>query len=271
MDCRTSRAICRASATAPRCGGQSAGSHPRPGARQWRTLVDSAAIIDHLDELVGREKALTPPTGTDRRAVLRVAALMMGACDKGLHAAYERNHHPREKVHQPWIDDCMAQMKQALAAVEAMVEPGRTTCCWAASRKPTSPPLSRAPGARPQGRHGNRDAAPAGALPQALGARSLPLDRAVTVQDAYLPPLRHHAQDLLDDDQCARQGQHDLTASRPMHELELEPVGIGEEQRVVARAIGRILAGTSMIRVSRRTSSACRRSTSSRLSACQAR
>jgi glutathione S-transferase len=57
--------------------------------------------------------------------VLRVAALMMGACDKGLHAAYERNHHPPEKVHQPWIDDCMAQMKQALAAVEAMVEPGR--------------------------------------------------------------------------------------------------------------------------------------------------
>jgi glutathione S-transferase len=54
-----------------------------------------------------------------------VAALMMGACDKGLHAAYERNHHPPEKVHQPWIDDCMTQMKQALAAVEAMVEPGQ--------------------------------------------------------------------------------------------------------------------------------------------------
>ena len=86
------------------------------------TLIDSAAIIDHLDEVVGHERALTPPAGADRRAVLRVAALMMGACDKGLHAAYERNHHPPEKVHQPWIDDCMTQMKQALAAVEAMVE-----------------------------------------------------------------------------------------------------------------------------------------------------
>lgn len=88
------------------------------------TLVDSAAIIDHLDELHGRERALVPPSGADRRAVLKVAALMMGACDKGLHAAYERNHHPPEKVHQPWIDDCVAQMKTALAAVEAMVEPG---------------------------------------------------------------------------------------------------------------------------------------------------
>jgi glutathione S-transferase len=89
------------------------------------TLVDSAAIIDHLDEVHGRTHALTPPAGADRRAVQRVAALMMGACDKGLHAAYERNHHPAEKVHQPWIDDCMAQMKAALAAVEATVDPAK--------------------------------------------------------------------------------------------------------------------------------------------------
>lgn len=86
------------------------------------TLIDSAAIIDHLDEIVGPDRALTPMAGADRRTVLRTAALMMGACDKGLHAAYERNHHPPEKVHQPWIDDCMAQMRNALAAVEAMVE-----------------------------------------------------------------------------------------------------------------------------------------------------
>jgi glutathione S-transferase len=88
------------------------------------TLVDSAAIIDHLDEVHGRERALTPAAGADRRAVLKVSALMMGACDKGLHAAYERNHHPPEKVHQPWIEDCMTQMKTALAAVDATVKPG---------------------------------------------------------------------------------------------------------------------------------------------------
>src|SRR5471030_1125076 len=88
-------------------------------------LLDSAAIIDHLDEAYGRDRALTPSTGADRRAVLKVAALMMGACDKGLHAAYERNHHPPEKVHQPWIDDCLAQMKTALAAVEATIDPAK--------------------------------------------------------------------------------------------------------------------------------------------------
>lgn len=87
------------------------------------TLVDSSAIIDHLDEVHGRDRALVPPAGADRRAVLKVAALMMGACDKGLAAAYERNHHPPEKVHQPWIDDCLVQMKSALSAVEAMAAP----------------------------------------------------------------------------------------------------------------------------------------------------
>src|SRR5215208_4602147 len=60
------------------------------------TLVDSAAILDHLDEVHGRDRALTPPAGAERRAVLRVAALMMGACEKFLQAAYERNQRPAE-------------------------------------------------------------------------------------------------------------------------------------------------------------------------------
>jgi glutathione S-transferase len=86
-------------------------------------LLDSNAIIDHLDQTYGGEHPLTPAAGADRRAVLKVAALMMGACDKGLHAAYERNHHPPEKVHQPWIDDCTAHMKSALLAVDAIIDP----------------------------------------------------------------------------------------------------------------------------------------------------
>jgi glutathione S-transferase len=74
-------------------------------------LVDSGAIIDHLDEVYGRDRALTPAAGADRRAVLKVAAMMMGACEKCLHAAYERNRRPP------------AQVTNTLAAVEAMVDP----------------------------------------------------------------------------------------------------------------------------------------------------
>ena len=31
-------------------------------------LVDSAAIVDHLDEVYGRERALMPPSGADRHS-----------------------------------------------------------------------------------------------------------------------------------------------------------------------------------------------------------
>jgi glutathione S-transferase len=86
-------------------------------------LADSAAIIDHLDEVHGRDRALTPPHGAERRAVLQVAALMMGACDKLLAAAYERNRKPPEKVHEPWREDCIAQATHALVAIDAMVQP----------------------------------------------------------------------------------------------------------------------------------------------------
>lgn len=84
------------------------------------TLIDSGAIVDHLDEAYGGEQPLTPARGEQRRAVLRVASLMMGACDKGLQAAYHRNHIPPERQHKPWVDDCLAQMASALKAVDAM-------------------------------------------------------------------------------------------------------------------------------------------------------
>jgi glutathione S-transferase len=87
------------------------------------TLVDSGAIIDHLDETYGGGRPLTPPSGAERRAVLKIAAIMMGACDKSLQAAYHRNHMPAEKRHQPWVDDCAAQVVNALAAVDSMIDP----------------------------------------------------------------------------------------------------------------------------------------------------
>jgi glutathione S-transferase len=89
------------------------------------TLIDSTAIIDHLDEIADPDRALVPPSGADRRAVLKVTAMLMGACEKCLHAAYERNHHPAEKMHQPWIDDCLAQAINVLKSVEAIIVPAQ--------------------------------------------------------------------------------------------------------------------------------------------------
>ncbi|UYN93458.1 MAG: glutathione S-transferase family protein [Enhydrobacter sp.] len=86
------------------------------------TLVDSNAILDHLDELVGPERALIAGSGTERRAVLRACAILMGVCDKVLQAAYHRNHVPPDKRHQPWIDDCAAQAGAALVAIEQTLD-----------------------------------------------------------------------------------------------------------------------------------------------------
>src|SRR4051812_37821159 len=62
------------------------------------TLIDSGAIVDFLDERYGGERPTVPRAGAERWAVLRLAAIMIGACDKGLQAAYHRNHTPVEKL-----------------------------------------------------------------------------------------------------------------------------------------------------------------------------
>jgi len=46
------------------------------------TLIDSAAILDHIDELVGADSALAPPSGPDRRAVLRLSAVAATVCEQ---------------------------------------------------------------------------------------------------------------------------------------------------------------------------------------------
>src|SRR5687768_10486792 len=52
-------------------------------------IVDSAMIIDHLDEQVGAARAFIPPTGKARQRINRVAAIAMGICDKYVQAYYE--------------------------------------------------------------------------------------------------------------------------------------------------------------------------------------
>jgi glutathione S-transferase len=82
-------------------------------------LIDSAAILDYVDELAGPAKALTPASGGERRQVLKIAAIGIGAVEKAVAAVYEMNRRPAEKVHQPWLDQLLAQATGGLAALEA--------------------------------------------------------------------------------------------------------------------------------------------------------
>jgi glutathione S-transferase len=83
-------------------------------------LIDSAAILDHIDETVGPERALLPRAGAERRRALRIVAHATGAIDKAGAIAYERLLRPEDKVYRPWIERCRRQLDAALEALEAL-------------------------------------------------------------------------------------------------------------------------------------------------------
>ena len=67
-------------------------------------LIESAAILDELDHLVGPERALTPAAGRIRRDVMKITAVAIGSTEKAQWSVYERRFRPEEKVHEPWIE-----------------------------------------------------------------------------------------------------------------------------------------------------------------------
>lgn len=85
-------------------------------------LIDSAAILDHLDEQVGLERALIPARGEARRTALRRIALATGAIDKIGAATYERLVRPSAYRWNEWIERCLTQGAGALAALDREIE-----------------------------------------------------------------------------------------------------------------------------------------------------
>ena len=83
-------------------------------------LIESAAILDLLDEYAGPERALIPDSGKDRREALRIMAVATGAADKGVAQIYESAFRPPEKRHRPWVERCHTQMHAALAELNRL-------------------------------------------------------------------------------------------------------------------------------------------------------
>jgi len=80
-------------------------------------LIESSAILDHLDETVGAARALAPRSGPARRAVLKVCALGAGLADKAIALVYERVLH--EATSATWIARCQSQVGGVLDVLEA--------------------------------------------------------------------------------------------------------------------------------------------------------
>jgi glutathione S-transferase len=80
-------------------------------------LIDSAAILDHLDETVGSQRALLPAGGKARREALRKMVLATGVSDKAVAITYERRK-PAAKIDETWIARCRGQQEGALAELD---------------------------------------------------------------------------------------------------------------------------------------------------------
>jgi glutathione S-transferase len=71
-------------------------------------LIESTAILDHLDEMVGSSRAMIADSGPRRREALKVCALATGLGDKAVSLVYERLLH-REKS-DVWMKRCEIQI-----------------------------------------------------------------------------------------------------------------------------------------------------------------
>jgi glutathione S-transferase len=79
-------------------------------------LIESTAILDYLDELVGPDKAMIAEGGAERRRALKICALATGLGDKAVSLVYERVL--RKDALKLWVERCEAQIGGVLDALE---------------------------------------------------------------------------------------------------------------------------------------------------------
>jgi glutathione S-transferase len=81
-------------------------------------LIDSNAIIDHLDHVAGPARAMTPQHGPERRKVLQACALSTGISDKVVALFFERTFHDAKQVSATYDARLSSQIKVALEKLE---------------------------------------------------------------------------------------------------------------------------------------------------------
>jgi glutathione S-transferase len=82
------------------------------------TLIDSSAIIDHLDEMAGPARALTPPHGPERRKVLQAVVLALGIAEKTVALFLERLFHIDKHINRDYEKRMVNQITAGLAKLE---------------------------------------------------------------------------------------------------------------------------------------------------------
>ena len=107
-------------------------------------LIESTAILDYLDELVGPEKAMIAARGPQRRHALKICALATGLGDKAVSLVYERVL--RKDTSKLWVERCEAQIGGVLEVLERSALPSTRSAAtpfW--FRNASDMPTSRSP------------------------------------------------------------------------------------------------------------------------------
>ncbi len=85
-------------------------------------IIDSHAIVDFVLSEHDAAYQLCPAGGAERREVMRISAIAVGAMEKLLAAAYERSQRPKELIHAPYREKVLGQAAGAFAELEAQAE-----------------------------------------------------------------------------------------------------------------------------------------------------
>ncbi len=78
--------------------------------------IESGAILDCLDEMVGPERTGIARSGPQRRLELKICALGTGLADKAVGLIYERVLHAEPSA--AWVERCRTQIAGVLDALE---------------------------------------------------------------------------------------------------------------------------------------------------------
>ncbi len=80
-----------------------------------RAVVDSGAILEFIDDVVGHARATLARHGAERLDSLRLAAFAAGVADKGVSLVYEAAFRDGLPM---WVDRCRAQINDTLDLLE---------------------------------------------------------------------------------------------------------------------------------------------------------
>jgi len=85
---------------------------------EGNALMDSTLILQYAESIARPSARRTPTMPTELMRSQRLLGLALAACDKAVQLVYERQLRPAEKLHQPWADRVILQLRAALDVLE---------------------------------------------------------------------------------------------------------------------------------------------------------